>query len=138
MREQSSKKIKNQKAITLITLVVTIGILLILSAVTISTIKKDGIIDQAQNVTDRVEVQSLIDEIKMDILRKQTIENKEITEEELNGILSQYGTVKDGVLHVDDLNCDIPISDIWTSTMMFLIQICIHRENIRQLMDGNI
>ena len=47
------KKVKQEKGITLVALIITIVVLLILAAVTINSIQNDGIINKAQNVAEK-------------------------------------------------------------------------------------
>ncbi len=62
------KKIKNQKGITLIALVITIIILLILAGVALSIIFNGGVIDKSQNAVDSYEYSSKNEKEKLEDL----------------------------------------------------------------------
>lgn len=89
------KKEKNQKGITLITLVVTVVLLLILSGITISTIlNSDGVIKRAQELADITTKKQIISDIQLDLLSTQLAEDgenyKHLTQSTLNKVLSNY------------------------------------------------
>ena len=86
------RKKLNNKGITLIALVITIIVLLILAGVSIAMLTGDnGILTQAQNAKKETERASIIEQVRLDILEKQTEkEGKDITAGELEEILKKY------------------------------------------------
>lgn len=84
--------LKNNKGITMVPLIITIVVLLILAAVTIKEVNKDGVISEAKDSKSKTEISIIEKDIKTDILKKQN-EPGGLTEEKLNTILSNYGTV---------------------------------------------
>lgn len=84
--------LKNNKGITMLPLIITIVVLLILASVTIKEVNKDGVILKAQDSKSKTEISIIEKNIKTDILKKQS-ELGGLTEEKLNTILSNYGTV---------------------------------------------
>ena len=75
-------KKKENKGITLIALVITVIILLILAGVTIGAISGDnGILAQASRAKQESEKASIIEQIRLDIMEKQT-ENEGIIYDE--------------------------------------------------------
>lgn len=92
-KKDKQHRVANEKAITLIALVVTIVILLILSVVSIAILTgKNGVINQAKGVKEKyeqsgskeeVELNELSKELKNDIKRKGTLEVIETTEDSL-------------------------------------------------------
>ena len=86
------KKKVNQKGITLIALVITIIVLLILSAVSIATLTgENGILTQAQNAKEETEKANVVERAQTDILGKQAENRSEkITEADLKEVLEKY------------------------------------------------
>ena len=92
-KKEKQHRAANEKAITLIALVVTIVILLILSVVSIAILTgKNGVINQAKGVKEKyeqsgskeeIELNELSKELKNDIKRKGTLEVIETTEDSL-------------------------------------------------------
>ena len=88
-------RIKKQKGITLIALIVTIIVLLILAGVSIAMLTgQNGILTQAQKAKSETEKEEIIEKAKLEILNVQA-ENREeeLTEEKLTEILTseEYG-----------------------------------------------
>lgn len=89
----------NTHGITLISLIITIIILIILASITISlTIGKNGIITRAKEVAQQTEKASILEKIQLELFNKQSEEvlagkNGEITQTEIENILSKYGTI---------------------------------------------
>ena len=85
---------KKQNGITLISLVITIIVLLILAGVSINAmIGNNGILANAQDATKQYELESLKEQVSLDLLNEE-ISGEELTEEKLYTILSKYGTVQ--------------------------------------------
>ena len=85
-------KLKNNKGITLIALVITIIVLLILAGVSIAMLTgENGILMQAQNAKAETEKASVIEQARLDIIEKQT-EGKGTTiyKEDIKEILDKY------------------------------------------------
>ena len=86
------EKIKKQRGITLIALVITIIVLLILAGVTIATLTgENGILTRAADTAERTEKANVIEQVQTDILAKQA-ENQsgDITKTEFREILEKY------------------------------------------------
>lgn len=83
---------KSAKGITLIALVITIIVLLILAGVSIAMLTgENGILTQAQNAKKATERASIIEQVQLDILEKQTVNGSgDITAGELEEILKKY------------------------------------------------
>ena len=115
-------KLKEQKAITLIALVITIVVLLILAGVTIATLTGDNeILTQAGNAKEQTEKADIIERAKIEIVGVQSENNGELPKEDLDRILKSYD--KDGTIRIDDegnryivtsKNYKILASDIWS------------------------
>ena len=92
MKIYKKKILGREKGITLIALVITIIVLLILAGVSISMLTGDnGILTQAQNAKEETEKASLIEQIQMDILEKQTENSSgDLTKTNLKEILDKY------------------------------------------------
>lgn len=86
------KNVKRNKGITMVTLIITIVVLIILASVTIKVVNNDGIITKSQESKEKTEISIIEKDIKTDILKKQN-ETGGLTEEKLNTILSNYGTI---------------------------------------------
>ena len=78
------KKGKNSKGITLVALVITIIILLILAAVTLSQITDNGILSKAKSAVDKYNEEGTLEQIKLAILSAQMKNNLVLTTENLN------------------------------------------------------
>ena len=85
---------KNQKGITIITLVVTIIILIILAGVSINMLFGErGIITKAKEVAKMQEIETIKEEIRIKILEQEIETEGQVTQVEIETILSNYGTV---------------------------------------------
>lgn len=85
---------KENKGITLISLVVTIIILIILAGVSINMLfGEKGIITKAKEAVKMQEIASIKEEIALKILDQEMESKRQITQQEIEDILSQYGTV---------------------------------------------
>ena len=62
------KKLKNQKAITLIALVITIIILLILAGISIASLTGSGVFERAKESKEKSEQAQIKEEIEMSIM----------------------------------------------------------------------
>ena len=91
MKQKEIKKLRN-KGITLIALVITIIVLLILAGVSIAMLTgENGILTQAQNAKKETERAKIIEEVRLDILGKQTENGSgDISSDELEEILKKY------------------------------------------------
>ena len=115
------QKLKRNKGITLIALVVTIIVLLILAGVSIAMLTGEGgILTNAREARDKTNIQDIIEQARMDILAKQLEKTgKNITEKELKAILEKYGelsgeegkSILEQTLKTD--KGDITVSDIY-------------------------
>lgn len=115
---------QQNKGITLIALVITIIVLLILAGVSISTLTgENGILTQATTAKEKNEIAGIVEEIKLDIIEKQTSNNNygKIYETELKSILDKYGEIQyetDGTtikgIIADKGSYEIGIEKIWT------------------------
>ena len=96
------KEKKNTRGITLVALVITIIVLLILSGVTISALSgNNGILTRATAAQETTKKQSLLEEIRLNIVEKQ-VDNEigEVTSTSLKEVLEQYF---DGVPDADEI-----------------------------------
>ena len=87
-----NKIIKEEKAITLISLVVTIIVLLILAGVAIATLTgENGLINKASNAKLKTQRAQIIEQARIDIFDKQSMNKKsEISMEQLKEVLNKY------------------------------------------------
>lgn len=119
-----TKELKRNKGITLIALVITIIVLLILAGVSIATLVGDnGILSQAGRAKEQTEIAEIKEQAKIDITEKQSEKmTSQITEEELQEILENYGTLEgngdllDKIL-ITENGYEIPIKEIYDSTL---------------------
>ncbi|MBO5478237.1 MAG: prepilin-type N-terminal cleavage/methylation domain-containing protein [Clostridia bacterium] len=110
---------RNKKGVTLVALVVTIIIVLILAAVTISlTIGQDGIITKAQQAGIETKIAEIKDKMKLDILNAETdaaIRGESLEKAQLDDIIARYGELQeDGdtiVMHEGGYK--ISLEEIW-------------------------
>ena len=127
MKQKEIKKLNN-KGITLIALVITIIVLLILAGVSIAMLTgENGILTQAQEAKKATERASIIEEVQLDILGKQTENGSgDITAGELEEILKKYfsneeqnlkdiiaGTSTDKLISKEDETIKIDLSEIY-------------------------
>ena len=121
------EKIRKPEGITLIALVVTIIVLLILAAVTISVLPGDsGILKNTEKAKEETEKATIIENIKIDIMDKQINNNGNISDYELKNILeTKYGilqsstsnTILDSILITNDNKYQIPVRDIYNGPL---------------------
>ena len=104
-------KLKQEKGITLIALVITIIILLILAGVSIAMLTGDnGILNQAQTAKEKTERAGVIERVQTEIVSKQVENGKStLSKTELKQILDSYF---DGVPNNYDLNTSLALTKI--------------------------
>ena len=111
-------KLKNIKGVTLIVLVITIIVLLILAGTTIATLSgNSGVIKQTEEAKNTVETESLIQKIQADLFEEQTKKGRELTNQEKETIIKNYGSIEtnengDRVLTTTQGNYTILLSEI--------------------------
>ncbi len=115
------KENKGEKAVTLIALVITIIVLLILSAITIGGLKgKRNLITEAKGAKEATEKAQIIKEIQLKIVEEQnkTIDGK-ISKEKLEeilldmGVLSNEENLIDRILTTNEGNYKIKVKDLY-------------------------
>ncbi len=117
------KKIKNNKGITLIALVITIVVLIILAGISINLVLgENGLFTKAQNAAKDMDIASLKEQIGTELLSMQ-IENEGnnfvIEKSEVEKVLKKYGEViksEDGNiigLKPTGKDYEIPFSELW-------------------------
>ena len=85
------KKIKQQNAITLVALVITIIILLILAGISISALTNQGLFAKAEDAKREAEIANIKEKVSLDIYEKQLEPPLgSITKEQLKEILNKY------------------------------------------------
>lgn len=93
--EKTNEKLRKDKGITLIALVITIIVLLILAGVSISMLTgENGILTQAQTAKEETEKAGIIEDLKLKILEKQ-IDGTTIYKEDIETILIDSGYFTD-------------------------------------------
>ena len=114
---------KNQKGITLVALVVTIIVLIILAGISINLLLGDnGIITKAKEAKKQQKIAEIKEKISLELASAETdaiIRDESLEEEQLNDIISKYGTLqddKDTILTKDD-NYEISLKEIWYGTL---------------------
>ena len=114
---------KNQKGITLVALVVTIIVLIILAGISINLLLgENGLITKAQEAKKQQKIAEIKEKISLELAAAETdaiIRNESLEEEQLNDIVSKYGTLqddKDTILTKDD-NYEISLKEIWYGTL---------------------
>ena len=117
-----SKQLKNQKGITLIALVVTIIVLIILAGIAISmTVGENGIFTKAKEAKRLQITAEAKEKIGTEILAAQVeaIErNEELEQEQVEDIISKYGTLQDDkdTIILKDNGYEISLLDIYQGT----------------------
>ncbi len=118
----NNKKITNQKAITLIALVITIVVLIILAGVAISlTLNQNGIFNKAKEAR-RLQLEAEYREkIGTDILDAQIdaiARNEELEDAQVKDIISKYGELQeDGdTIKIKDNDIQVSLKDIYNGT----------------------
>ena len=85
------KKLKQQKGITLVALVISIIILLILAGISIQAITNQGLFGRANEAKRDSEIANIKEQIQLDIYEKQLQPPLgDITQEQLKAILEKY------------------------------------------------
>ena len=114
---------KTNKGITLIALVITIIVLLILAGVTIAAVSGDnGILTRAADAKEKTEIADIKEELQRKILEEQITNDGDLTETELETILTSKGTLSDETDILDRTltttkgSYEIPVRDIWNGT----------------------
>ena len=114
---------KNQKGVTLVALVVTIIVLIILVGISINLLLgENGLITKAQEAKKQQKIAEIKEKISLELAAAETdaiIRNESLEEEQLNDIVSKYGTLqddKDTILTKDD-NYEISLKEIWYGTL---------------------
>lgn len=114
---------KNESAITLVALIVTIVVLLILAGITLIYMSgENGILDLANKTKGQTEIENIKEQIKLEVLTKTTINNGNVSEEEIKEILEKYGALSkeeklmDRTLTTFQGNHAIKVSDIFNGT----------------------
>ncbi len=116
LKEVRKKLVKQEKGITLISLVITIIILLILAGVTLSlTLGDTGIITQAVNAKEAQEIAAIKEDMQLAILDKELEKGGTgLTKEELEEIAGNYGELQeDGNTIKTDEGYEIKIDEIY-------------------------
>ena len=109
---------KRNSGITLIALVVTIGILIIISGITLSSLNgENGIITKSKEAKEKVEIVTISEKIQNDLLlEEEKSKSGKLTESEIDNFLSNYGTVNgkgdDKTLTTKEKGYVIKVSDI--------------------------
>ena len=114
---------KSNKGVTLVALVVTIIVLIILAGISINLILGDnGLITRAQEAKKQQKIAEVKEKLSLELAAAETdaiIRNESLEEEQLNDIVSKYGTLqddKDTILTKDD-NYEISLKEIWYGTL---------------------
>ncbi len=88
------RKIRSEKGITLVALVITIITLLILAGISIQTLTNQGLFSQADNAKKSTEIANIKEQINLNIYQKQLEPPLgSVTQTQLENILSKYGTI---------------------------------------------
>ena len=116
------KKLKSEKGITLIALIITIIVLLILAGISIAMLTGDnGILTRTKSSKQISEIAGIKEEIKTEIIAEQARNEGNISESALKTILEKYGTInydEDGKkiksITTKKEGYEIAMKDIWT------------------------
>ena len=85
------KFLKQNKAITLIALVITIIVLLILAGVSIVTlVENNGILNHSKKTQEKINIEELIETAKLDIINEQIENHGKIEKENIEIVLNKY------------------------------------------------
>ena len=115
-------KLKSEKAITLIALVVTIVVLIILAGVAINvTLGENGIINKAREAKRKQLEAEYKEKIGTELLAAQVdaiARNEELEDEQIKDIISNYGELQDDgdTIKIKDKDIQLSLSDIYTGT----------------------
>ncbi len=125
--------LKENKAITLIALVITIIVLLILAGVTIASLMgENGLLERAKNAKEETERTTVIESVKIDILGEQIeITGDDIEKPQLQAILSSY--FKD----VPDMS-EMDNQEILNIELTTLPKYGTHTIKVSELFNGNL
>lgn len=107
-------KIKEEKGITLVALIITIIILLILAGITIATLSSSGLFNKSKKAADISKREAIIEAIKLDIMAAQANNTTPgiISDIDLEGILDKYGKVqKDAEEKVTGVDINVSEAD---------------------------
>ena len=115
------KKLKSEKGITLIALIITIIVLLILAGISIAMLAGDnGILTRTKSSKQISEIAGIKEEIKTEIIAEQAGNEGNISESALKTILEKYGTInydEDGKkiksITTTKEGYEIAMKDIW-------------------------
>lgn len=116
-------KSKEQKAVTLISLVITIIILIILSAIAINfTLGNNGIISRAKESKKMQIIADTKEKIGIEIvaIQAKAIEkNEEVEQEQIENIISKYGTLQEDndTIILNDSNYTISLKEIYNGNI---------------------
>ena len=120
---------KKESGITLIALVITIIVLLILAGISISMLSgENSILKRAGDAKEQTERQQIIETARIDILGKQAENHRDLSEEELEeiltsddyktkGTLSNEENILERTLTSKDEKYHIPVSEIYNGTL---------------------
>lgn len=118
-KEKLDTMIISNSAITLISLIITIIIMLILASVSIDlTLGDNGIFTKAREAKEKMEIAIIKEQIQMDILNEKLGNNGKIYEDKIKDILEKYGdlseeeNLEDKTLTTNEGH-DIKVSDIY-------------------------
>ena len=113
------KILKNKTGITLIALIIIIIVLLLLAGITVTMLTgENGILNKAAEAKVATERAEIIESARLEILAKQAENVGTITNEEIAGILENYGDLSgeitsEGVNLITEQGYIIPVSEIW-------------------------
>ena len=116
------KKLRQEKGITLVALIISIIIVLILAGISIQALTNQGIFGRANEAKRESEIANIKEQIALDIYEKQLEPPLgSITEGELETILGKYGTVnkeEDGTIIgiTTEKGYEILLSDVYSGT----------------------
>lgn len=110
---------KNQKGITLISLVITIIILIVLAGVTLSlVVGEDSLIQKAIAAGNKYKIAQIEEKMKLEILNAETeakLRGEDLEKAQLTDIINKYGTLQedgDTIVTKDD-EFKLSLNDIW-------------------------
>lgn len=117
---------KKEQGITLISLIITIIVLVILAGIGINfSIGENGILRKIEDVKKQMEIQMIIEQIKLDILDEQAENSGVILEDSFEKILLKYGTLSkeekilDKTLTTTEEHYLIKVSNIWNGELAY-------------------
>ena len=114
---------QKENGITIVALVVTIIVLIILAGISINLLLGDnGLITKSQEAKKQQKIAEIKEKISLELASAETdaiLRNENLEEEQLNDIVSKYGTLqddKDTILTKYD-NYEISLKEIWYGTL---------------------